>query len=126
MQDLRVILKDAPGALAALGEALGERSVNVEGGYAVTAKGKAVAHVLVDDGARASAALEDAGFVVDGMRDAISIYVSGEDRPGVLGRYARRIADAGVNVERCYLATNSRIAFVTDDNAKARAALRGS
>jgi hypothetical protein len=63
---------------------------------------------------------------VDGARDAISIYVSGEDRPGILGRYARRIADAGVNIERCYVAAGSRLVFVTSDNAKARGALRGS
>jgi glycine cleavage system regulatory protein len=55
---------------------------------------------------------------------AISFYVSGDDRPGIIGRYARRIADAGVNIERTYLASGSRLAFVTDDNGKARAAIR--
>ena len=125
MHDLRVVLEDVPGTLAELGEALGARSVNIEGGYTVTVDGKAVAHVLVEDAAKATAALEEAGLHVDGSRDAISIYVSGDDRPGILGRYARRIADAGVNIERCYVAAGSRLVFVTDDNAKARAALRG-
>jgi hypothetical protein len=126
MDDLRVILDDVPGTLAALGEALGGSAVNIEGGYTVTVDGKAVAHVLVEDGPRATSVLEDAGFRVDGSRDAITIYVSGEDRPGILGRYARRIADAGVNIERCYVAAGSRLIFVTSDNAKARAALRGA
>jgi hypothetical protein len=31
---------------------------------------------------------------------------------------ARGIADAGVNVRAVYLATNSRVVMVTDDNAK--------
>ena len=126
MHDLRVILDDVPGTLADLGEALGARGINIEGGYTVTTDGKAIAHVLVEDGSKATAALGEAGFAVDGSREAISIYVSGDDRPGILGRYARRIAEAGVNIERCYIAAGSRLAFVTDDNAKARAALRGS
>jgi hypothetical protein len=125
MHDMRVILENVPGTLASLGEALGDRSVNIEGGYTVTVDGKGVAHVLVEDVAKATAALEAAGLSVDGSRDAISIYVSVDDRPGILGRYARRIAEAGVNIERCYVAAGSRLVFVTDDNMKARAALRG-
>ena len=125
MQDLRVILEDTPGALAALGEALGGSAINVEGGYAVTGDGRAEAHVLVESAEGALAALESAGFHVDDQREAIAIYVSGLDRPGVLGRYARRIAEAGVNIERTYIASGSRLVFVTSDNVKARAAIKG-
>lgn len=125
MQDLRVILDDEPGALAALGEALGGSGINVEGGYVATGDGKAEAHFLVEDAGRVLTVLESAGFPVDDQREAIAIYVSGVDRPGVLGRYARRIAEAGVNIERTYITSGSRLAFVTSDNAKARAALKG-
>lgn len=125
MQDLRVILEDTPGALAAMGEALGGSAINVEGGYVVTGDGEAEAHILVESAEGALAALESAGFAVDDRREAIAIYVSGLDRPGVLGRYARRIAEAGVNIERTYIASGSRLVFVTSDNAKARAALKG-
>jgi hypothetical protein len=36
---------------------------------------------------------------------------------------ARAIADAGVNLQAVYIATNNRAVAVTDDNEKARAAL---
>jgi hypothetical protein len=45
------------------------------------------------------------------------------DRPGALGEAARRIADAGVNIQVVYLATRNRGVFVTSDNEKARKAL---
>ena len=35
-----------------------------------------------------------------------------------MGVMARQIADAGVNVRACYVATNSRVVMVTDNNAK--------
>ncbi len=124
MKDLRIILEDVPGALAALGEALGEAGINVEGGYAVTSGGVAEAHILVENAEAVRAVLESAGCPADDQREVIAIYVSGVDRPGVLGRYARRIAEAGVNIERTYIASGSRLAFVTTDNAKARAALK--
>ena len=45
------------------------------------------------------------------------------DTPGAMGKMARAVADAGVNMQAVYLATNNRAVAVTDDNDKARAAL---
>jgi hypothetical protein len=83
-----------------------------------------VVHILVVHPAKTRGLLDANGFVVREGHDAIAFYVSGVETPGIIGRYARRIADAGVNIERMYLAAGSRLAFVTDDNAKARAAIR--
>ena len=124
MHDLTVILPNTPGTLARLGESLAGAGINIEGGCAISDGTETIAHVLVEDAVKARAAIESAGFVVKEEYPAISFYVSGDDRPGIIGRYARRIADAGVNIERTYLASGSRLAFVTDDNGKARAAIR--
>ncbi|HYY09148.1 MAG TPA: amino acid-binding protein [Actinomycetota bacterium] len=124
MYDLTVILPNTPGTLATMGEALGAAGINIQGGCAISTGSETVMHVLVEDASKARNTLESAGFLVKEEYPAISFYVSGDDRPGILARYARRIADAGVNIERTYLATGSRLAFVTDDNGKARAAIR--
>jgi hypothetical protein len=73
----------------------------------------------VQDGAAAKSALEGAGIKVEGEADAIlGGSVAGADTPGTMGAMARQIADAGINVRSAYLATNSRVVMVTDDNAK--------
>jgi hypothetical protein len=125
VEDLTIFLENVPGSLASLGKTLGEAGVNIEGGCAIADGSKTVAHILVVDPVKAREVLVAAGFVVEAERDAIAFYVSGEDRPGIIGRYAQKVADAGINIDRMYLAAGSRLAFVTDDNAKARAAIRG-
>lgn len=124
MHDMTVIIPNTPGTLAILGEALAGAGINIEGGCAISDGDETVAHMLIENAERARPIIEAAGFVVKEELPAISFYVSGDDRPGILSRYARRIADAGVNIERTYLATGSRLAFVTDDNGKARSAVR--
>ena len=123
-KDLTVALEDRPGQLASLGEALGKAGVNVEGMSAVTHEGRGIIHVLVEDAAAARAALEGAGIKVEGETEPLLIDMTADaDRPGALGEIARKIADAGVNVQVVYLATRTRGVMVTSDNAKARAAL---
>jgi hypothetical protein len=46
-----------------------------------------------------------------------------EDRPGELGRLARRVADAGVNIELEYLTTRSRVVLGAEDLEALRSAL---
>jgi hypothetical protein len=51
------------------------------------------------------------------------IVVQLEDRPGVLGGVARRIADAGVNLKLAYLATGTRLVVAADDLDRAETAI---
>lgn len=120
-KDLTVILEDRPGALAQLGEALGNAGVNIEGVCGVSSAGKAEFHVLVEDAAGARRALEDAGLEVSGERDVVVVDV--EDRPGVVGELARRAADRGVNLQVVYVGTNNRVVFGGDDVETLRSAL---
>ena len=64
-KDLSIILEDRPGEGAKLGEALGKAGVNIEGFCATMEGGKGTVHVLVDDVARATAALEKADIAVE-------------------------------------------------------------
>jgi hypothetical protein len=54
----------------------------------------------VDDPAATRAALSDAGIEVGGERDVLVVDV--EDRPGTMGEVARRVGEAGVNIELAY------------------------
>jgi len=120
-KDLTVILKDRPGTLADLGEALGNAGINMGGMCGFPSEGKAVIHILVEDGAGARRVLENAGLEVSGEREVLVLEV--EDRPGAFGGIARKIANAGVNINLAYLATKTRLVIGADNLAKAQAAL---
>jgi len=120
-KDLTVILEDRPGTLAEMGEALGEAGINIDGFCGVAVEGKGHMHILVQDSAKARQALEARGIEVTGELDVL--VVEGEDRPGVLGNIARRLADAGVNIQLAYLATSTRVVLGVDDLEKARSIL---
>lgn len=121
-KDLTVMLGDRPGTLAQLGEALGNANVNVEGVCAVpTGGGEATVHLLVEDAAGARRAIEGAGLRVSAERDVVVVEM--EDRPGSLGRTARQVAAAGVNIEVAYLATRTRLVLGAADLGKLRSAV---
>jgi len=122
MKDLTVILEDRPGTLGDLGEATGTAGINIEGVCGTTEGDRGVIHVLVADADATRAALTEAGFDVGGERDVLVIDV--EDRPGMMGEVARRIGDAGVNIELAYTTFGAvRLVLGVDDVEKARAAL---
>jgi hypothetical protein len=121
MKDLTMILEDRPGQLADLGEATGNAGINIEGVCGMQEGGGAV-HILVEDEAAARSALSGAGLEVGGERDVLVVDV--EDLPGALGEVARKIGDAGVNIELVYTTFGEvRLVLGVDDIDKARAAL---
>jgi len=120
-KDLQVELEDRPGTLAQLGEALGRAGVNIEGFCAVPVQGRGRVHVLVEDAGAARQALEGAGVQVTGEREVLVVDVV--DQPGTLGSVARKLADAGVNIDWAYLATRTRLVLAVSDLDRARSAL---
>ena len=118
-KDLTIHLGDHPGSLAKVGEALGKAGVNIDGICGVTVQGKGVIHILVADAAKARRALEANHIDVAKETDVVVLDV--EDRPGVLGNVARRLANAGVNLHIAYLATSSKLVVGADDLEKVRA-----
>ncbi|MCO6010327.1 hypothetical protein NE236_35715 [Actinoallomurus purpureus] len=121
MYDLTIELDDRPGALAAMGEALGAAGVSVEGGGAWTVDGRGVAHFLFHDGDAATAALEKAGITVTACREVVARRLD-QDKPGQLGAITGALATAGVNIEVLYSDHDHRLILVTDDAEAAAAA----
>jgi hypothetical protein len=121
MKDLAIALENRPGALADMGEALAKAGVSVEGGGAWVCDGRgAIAHFLFKDCVAARKALEAAGIKVIAERDVV-IQRLKQEVPGELGKIARRMADAGVNIEAQYSDHINHLILVVDDIAKARA-----
>ena len=121
LKDLTISLGDHPGSLAKVGEALGKAGVNIEGICGVTVQGKGVIHLLVGDAAKARRALE--ANHIDVAKETEVVVLPVEDQPGVLGNVARRLANAGVNLQLAYLATSARLVVGADDLGKVRAAI---
>jgi hypothetical protein len=122
MKDLAVTLEDRPGTLADLGEATGRAGINIEGMSGEAGQDNAVLHILVEDAAAAREALSGAGIEVGEERDVLVVEV--EDRPGTLGQVARKLADAGVNVDLAYSTFGGvRAVLGVDDMDRARSAL---
>jgi hypothetical protein len=92
----------------------------VEGGGAWVMDGRAVAHFLFEDGEAARRALAAAGIRVSGERDVI-VQRLNQTEPGQLGKIARRMADAGVNIEVLYSDHAHQLVLVVDDVAAGRA-----
>jgi len=121
VKDLTVILTDRPGTLADMGEILGKAGINIEGICATTYKGVGAIHILVEDSAGARQALKAKGIEVTAEREVLVKEI--EDRPGILGEVARKLANAGVNIELVYLATKTRLIIGVDNLEKARSAI---
>jgi hypothetical protein len=120
MKDLAIELENRPGALAEMGEALGRAGVSVEGGGAWVMDGRAVAHFLFEDGEGARRALEAAGIRVLAQHDVV-VQRLNQTEPGQLGKIARRMADAGVNIEVVYSDHAHQLILVVDDLVAGRA-----
>jgi len=119
MRDLGIRLEHRPGALAEMGEALGTAGVSVEGGGGFVVDGKATMHFLFEDGAKARAALEAAGIEVLEDREVL-VQRLDQSTPGQLGRIARAMSDAGVNIEVVYSDHENQLVLGVDQLARGR------
>jgi len=100
--EIVVEAEDRPGILATIGELFGEIEINIVAAAAFTFAGKGHLHFVVDEDARAVAALERAGFKIMQIHEVLTVTL--DDKPGELGRYARKLADSGVNIMSIYTA----------------------
>ena len=122
--DLTVILRDAPGELARLGEITGAAGVNIGGLAAFTGEGRGVIHLLVDDEVveRARDELKRARIGLADEREVLVVDI--QDRPGSLGELARELSEANVNIDLAYTTFGGvKLVIATDDLENARAAL---
>ena len=124
MQAFIVELANQPGSLATVCEALGAGGINITGIAGATAGSTGSVAFSAEDEAGARAILQAHGWT---SREVGVVQAAIEDRPGGLAAAARRLADAGVNVETMF-ATGTEgerviFAFGVSDPAAARAAL---
>jgi hypothetical protein len=124
MQAFIVDLPNRPGSLAAVCEALGARGINISATAGATVGDVGSLAFTADDHAGARSVLDAHGW---SYREVETVVAALEHRPGTLGAAARRMADAGVNLDTMF-ATGMEgdkvlIAFGVSDPAAARAAL---
>jgi hypothetical protein len=120
MKDLAIALENRPGALAEMGEALGQAGVSIEGGGAWVVRGEGIAHFLFEDGPAARRALEAAGIRVLEEREVVVQRLK-QAVPGQLGMLTRRMAEAGVNIEVLYSDHDHQLILVVNDPRRGRA-----
>lgn len=122
-----VQLENRPGTLAQVAEALGNSGVNITTGAGMLIGLSAGFGFMVDDDAKAGAALTAAGIGYR-MREVVQAAVT--NSPGGLGAATRRLANAGVNVELFLPFAGEdgqvRVAFAVNDPETARSALARS
>jgi hypothetical protein len=124
MRAFIVRLDNQPGTLAALGEALGGRGINIAGVAGTTWEGSGAIGLLTNNDASTKALLDERGIA---YRDVEVVSAGLDDRPGSLGAAARLLADRGINVELVMpigmQANRITVAFGVDDPGGAREAL---
>jgi hypothetical protein len=117
LEEIVVAVEDRAGVLAEVGELLGRSEVNIETLSAFTHEGTARIHLIVDDGEEAGEVLTSNGFKVEATRAVLAATL--DDRPGELGRYCRKLAEAGVDITSAYLARRnageSELIFAVDN-----------
>ncbi len=123
-QQFIVQLKNEPGALATLAEALAARGVDLRaiGGGGLGDTGHVILTTADDDTARQ--VLDDGGYT---YFEGESLLAEVDDQPGGMAKIARRLADAGVNIHGHLFigrwGDRAMFAFVVDDPEKARPVL---
>ena len=124
MNAFLVELKNQPGALAQVTEAIAQKGIDIVSFSGATSGSSGTVALITNDESATRRVLADGGFTV---REIELVTAALAQRPGTLAAAARRRADAGVNIEAA-LATGMsdrgvHVAFATDDPARARQAL---
>ena len=124
MKDFTLIVDNRPGCFADLGEALGKAGINMEGICGIPCEEKGLIHILVEDAIVTRKVLEEANIKIRAERDVLVLDIGHiASKPGKGGEMARKIANAGVNIDLIYVGENNRLVLGVDDLEKARAAL---
>lgn len=125
MKDITVILENNPGSLADMGETLGENGINMEGICGFPLKDEGIMHILVEEETTARYVLESAGFQVRAVREVLVIDIGNiVGKPGTGGNLARKLGNAGVNIDLIYFAENNKLVIGVDNLEKATSALK--
>ena len=121
--DVAIELENKPGALARVATAISDAGVNIAAATCIGPGERAEVHILVKHAEAAKHSLAISHLAVSREREVVVVDV--EDRPGVLADLARRVAQAGVNLDLVYIATRNRVVLGAADLDALKAALDG-
>jgi len=119
-----VELPNRPGSLAMIAEAVAEHGINITGVAGATSGELGSVSFTSDDESGTRKALGEKGLV---YREVPIVRISLEHRPGTLAGAARKLADAGINVEAMFVSgmdgSKVEVSFAVDNPDAARRAL---
>jgi hypothetical protein len=127
MNAFLIELRNQPGELARVAEAVAAKGINITAiSGSACGDGGNVA-IMTADEAAIRTTLKEAGVA---FREIEAVETPLPHQPGTLARASRRLADAGINIE-AILATGMQgndvtVAFVTADPARAKEVLAGA
>lgn len=104
MTEFIVQMKNQPGNLASLTEALAAFGVNVEALTAYSHNGNGTVRLIVDDAPTTRRVLEEAALQNE-ERTVLATRLP--HRPGELARLTRLLADSGVNIDAIYVLSSN-------------------
>ena len=127
MKAFLVDLENKPGSLARVAEAIAAKGINIEGISGTTCDESGRVAIVTRDEAGTRTALTEARA---SFKEVEATETSMRHAPGTFAKAARRLADAGINVEAIFptgmQGQDVSVAFVTDQPAKAKEVLAAS
>jgi hypothetical protein len=120
-----VDLKNKPSELAKVAEAIAVKGIDVTGFSGSTCGDSGTLALVTDNEVDTRRALTDGGWK---FRAIELVETSLANKPGALAEAARRLANAGINIEAAFptsmTGSNVHIVFATNDPTKAKQVLR--
>jgi len=125
VKEFDVYVQDKPGELARVCEILGSSGVNIKAIASERASSRSIVRIVTDDETTTASSLSRNGIKYD-LRDVMVVGLA--DRPGELGKVARKLARSMVNVDSIYILHKNNgttdMALTVDKPAKAKQALK--
>ncbi len=107
-QQLSIPLKNSPGSLARMSDALRASDVNIEALFCVEGPQQSIVQMVVDDPETAKIVLRDIAPVES--IDVIALDV--KNKPGVIAGFTRTLAGAGINIHHIYATASGKTAML--------------
>lgn len=126
MEQISIAVENRPGALADVCELLGRHGINIR---SISAEGLGeggIVRIITEDASSAKSALGNAHYKFF-VSEVLPLKL--QDKPGELGKAARKLANARVNIECIYILGRDKgmteLALKVDDIGAAKRALKG-
>jgi hypothetical protein len=125
MKQFDIFIRDRPGELAKVAEALAARAINIKAIASERANERPFVRIVTNDEQSTRAALEDGRLQ---YQETEIMTISLLDRPGELAKVAKKLGKAGININSIYILERERgittLAVSVDDISRAKTVLR--